>query len=144
MLLYEYKRRLSRVQAATSDEAIRTTQFIRNKCVRLLRQAEGYYAQFVLQVERHIQQAPAGASRRHRLANPRFIRLAEARRQRSQRRLSRQSLLHQQGKQPRTHHAARQRARHNKYPKDPAAPVGQRGEGEAAAGQDVPASPTTA
>ena len=32
MLLYEYKLRLSRAQAAAIDEAIRTTQFIRNKC----------------------------------------------------------------------------------------------------------------
>jgi hypothetical protein len=35
MLLYEYKLRLSRAQAAAIDEAIRTTQFIRNKAVRL-------------------------------------------------------------------------------------------------------------
>ena len=35
MLLYEYKLRLAHAQAAAIDEAIRTTQFIRNKCVRL-------------------------------------------------------------------------------------------------------------
>jgi putative transposase len=35
MLLYEYKLRLSRAQARAVDEAIRTTQFIRNKAVRL-------------------------------------------------------------------------------------------------------------
>jgi transposase len=35
MLLYEYKLRLSRAQQAAIDEAIRTTQFIRNTCVRL-------------------------------------------------------------------------------------------------------------
>jgi putative transposase len=34
MLLYEYKLRHSRAQAAASDAAIRTTQFMRNKCVR--------------------------------------------------------------------------------------------------------------
>jgi len=34
MLLYEYKLRLSRAQAAAIEEAIRTTQFIRNTCVR--------------------------------------------------------------------------------------------------------------
>ena len=34
MLLYEYKLRLSPAQAAAIDEAIRTTQFIRNKAVR--------------------------------------------------------------------------------------------------------------
>jgi putative transposase len=35
MLVYEYKLRLSRAQQTAIDEAIRTTQFIRNKCVRL-------------------------------------------------------------------------------------------------------------
>jgi putative transposase len=35
MLLYEYTLRLSRAQAAAIDEAIRTTQFIRNKALRL-------------------------------------------------------------------------------------------------------------
>jgi putative transposase len=35
MLLYEYKLRLSRAQDAAIDEAIRTTQFIRNKAVCL-------------------------------------------------------------------------------------------------------------
>ena len=35
MLVYEYKLRLSRAQQAAIDEAIRTTQFIRNKCLRL-------------------------------------------------------------------------------------------------------------
>src|SRR5262245_11152734 len=35
MLVYEYKLRLSRTQAAAIKEAIRTTQFIRNKAVRL-------------------------------------------------------------------------------------------------------------
>ena len=34
MLLYEYKLRLARAQAAAIDEAIRTTQFIRNKALR--------------------------------------------------------------------------------------------------------------
>ena len=35
MLSYEYKLRLSRAQAAAIDEAIRATQFIRDKDVRL-------------------------------------------------------------------------------------------------------------
>jgi putative transposase len=35
MLSYEYTLRLSRAQAAAIDEAIRTTQFIRDKDVRL-------------------------------------------------------------------------------------------------------------
>jgi putative transposase len=33
MLLYEYKLRLSCAQQAAIDEAIRVTQFIRNKCL---------------------------------------------------------------------------------------------------------------
>ncbi len=100
------------------------------KRVRLLRRADGYYAQFVLQVERRIQHAPSGSavgidvgiaayvtdSEGHAVANPRFIRQAEARLKRRQRRLSRRSLLHKKGKKPRNNHAARQRARHNRYP----------------------------
>jgi putative transposase len=104
------------------------------KRVRLLRRADGYYAQFVLQVERRIQHALSGLavgidvgiasyltdSDGHAVANPRFIRLAEARLKRYQQRLSRRSLHHKNGKTPRTNHAARQRARqrarHNRYP----------------------------
>ena len=44
MLLYEYKLRLSRAQAAAIDEAIRTTQFIRNKAVRLWMDGRGVSA----------------------------------------------------------------------------------------------------
>src|SRR5499427_8915875 len=107
------------------------------KRVRLLRRADGYYAQFVLQVERRIEHIATGSavgidvgiaayvtdSDGHSVANPRFIRQAEARLKRSQRRLSRRSVSHKQGKKPRNTHAARQRARHNKYPKNPAAPA---------------------
>ncbi len=59
----------------------------------------------------------------HAVANPRFIRWAEMRLKRYQRRLSRRSVYHKKGKKPRTNHATRQRARHNQYPKDPAAPA---------------------
>jgi putative transposase len=100
------------------------------KRVRLLRRADGYYAQFVLQVERrvsHVSTAkPVGIdvgiasyvtdSDGHVVANPRFIRQAEARLKRYQRRLSRRSLHHKQGKKPKSNHVARQRARHNKLP----------------------------
>jgi putative transposase len=44
MLLYEYKLRLSRAQAAAIDEAIRTTQFIRNKAVRMWMDGRGVSA----------------------------------------------------------------------------------------------------
>ena len=107
------------------------------KRVRLLRRADGYYAQFVLQVERRVSHVPTGSalgidvgiaayvtdSDGHAVANPRFIRLAEMRLKRYQRRLSRRSVYHKKGKKPRTNHATRQRARHNQYPKDPAAPA---------------------
>ncbi len=100
------------------------------KRVRLLRRADGYYAQFVLQVERRVSHAPTGSalgidvgiaayvtdSDGATVANPRFIRLAEARLKRYQRRLSRRSVSHKRGKKPRNNHAARQRARHNQYP----------------------------
>ena len=41
MLLYEYKLRLSPAQQAAIDEAIRTTQFIRNKALRLWMEGRG-------------------------------------------------------------------------------------------------------
>jgi putative transposase len=100
------------------------------KRVRLVRRADGYYAQFVLQVERRCEHVPTGAaagidvgiaayltdSDGYAVANPRFIRQSEARLKRYQRRLSRRSVCHKHGKKPRTNHATRQRARHNKYP----------------------------
>ena len=107
------------------------------KRMRLLRRADGYYAQFVLQVERRVSHVPTGSalgidvgiaayvtdSDGQAVANPRFISQAEARLKRYQRRLSRRSVYHKKGKKPKTNHAARQRARHNKYPEDPAAPA---------------------
>jgi putative transposase len=54
------------------------------------------------------------------VANPIFIRQAEARLKRSQRRLSRRSVSHKHGKKSRSNHAARRRARHNKYAAAPA------------------------
>ena len=76
----------------------------------------GYYAQFVLQVERRVSHVPTGSalgidvgiaayvtdSDGQAVANPRFIRLAEARLKRYQRRLSRRSVYHKKGKKPRT------------------------------------------
>jgi putative transposase len=44
MLLYEYTLRLSPAQAAAIDEAIRTTQFIRNKALRLWMDGHGVNA----------------------------------------------------------------------------------------------------
>ena len=35
MLIYDYKLRVNQAQQQAIDEAIRTVQFIRNKCVRL-------------------------------------------------------------------------------------------------------------
>jgi putative transposase len=90
------------------------------KRVRLVRRADGHYAQFVLQVERRIQHVPTGValgidvgiaayltdSDGQAVANPRFIRQAEARLQRCQRRLSRRSVYHKKGKKPKNNHAA--------------------------------------
>jgi putative transposase len=109
------------------------------KRVRLLRRADGYYPQFVLQAERRIEHVPSGAaagidvgiavyltdSDGQAVANPRFIRQAEARLKRHQRRMSRRSVIHKQGKKPKTNHTARQRARHNKYPAAPGAQTPQ-------------------
>src|SRR5215470_10138304 len=44
MLLFEYKPRLSPAQAVAIDEAIRTTQFIRNKAVRMWMDGQGISA----------------------------------------------------------------------------------------------------
>ena len=44
MLVYEYKLRLSRAQAAAIDEAIRTTQFLRNKALRVWMDGRGVSA----------------------------------------------------------------------------------------------------
>jgi putative transposase len=100
------------------------------KRVRLLRRADGSSAQFVLQVERRIEHIPTGSaldidvgiaayvtdSDGQAVANPRFIRQAEAQLKRSQRRLSQRSLSHKKGKKPRNNPAARRRARQNEYP----------------------------
>jgi putative transposase len=104
------------------------------KRVRLLRRADGSYAQFVLQVERRVSHVPTGSalgidvgiaayvtdSDGHTVVNLRFISQAEARLKRYQRRLSRRSVYHKNGKKPRNNHAARRRARQNKYPAAPA------------------------
>jgi putative transposase len=100
------------------------------KRVRLLRRADGYYAQFLLQMERRVIHVSPGAavgidvglaayvtdSDGHGVANRAKRGLAEARLKRYQRLLSRRSLHHKKGKKPRNNHAARQRERHNKYP----------------------------
>ncbi len=107
------------------------------KRVRLVRRADGYYAQFVLQVVRRVSHVPTSSalgidvgiaayvtdSDGATVANPRFISQAEARLKRYQRRLSRRSIFHKKGKKPRNNHAARAGARHNKYPKDLAPPA---------------------
>jgi putative transposase len=91
------------------------------KRVRLLRRADGSSAQFVLQVERRSEHVPAGAvagidvgianyltdSDGQAVSNPRFIRRAEAQLQRYQRQVSCRSVLHKNGKKPRSNHAVR-------------------------------------
>jgi len=41
MLICEYKLRVNQAQQQAIDEAIRTVQFIRNKCIRLVRRVNG-------------------------------------------------------------------------------------------------------
>ena len=107
-----------------------TFQLEQIKRIRLVRRADGYYAQFVLQVERRVEHVPTGYalgvdvgiaayltdSAGNTVANPRLMRQAEARLRHYQRVLSRRSLRHKQRKKPKANHVARQRARHNKYP----------------------------
>ena len=41
MLILDYKLRVNQAQQAAIDEAIRTVQFIRNKCLRKVRRVNG-------------------------------------------------------------------------------------------------------
>jgi putative transposase len=100
------------------------------KRVRLLRRADGYYAQFVLQAERQVAHVPTGRvvgidvglhvylmdSEGQAVANPRFIQRVERLVRRRSQQLARKSLHHKHGKKPKQNHAARQRAKHNNYP----------------------------
>src|SRR4029453_18645336 len=62
MLLYEYKLRLARAQAAAIDEAIRPTPFIRNKPVRRRMDGQGFTANDLqLLRPRLAQQCPCAA-----------------------------------------------------------------------------------
>jgi putative transposase len=70
------------------------------------------------------------------IANPRFIHHVEHQVRRRSQSLSRKSLHHKQGKQPKQNHAACQRAKHNKYP--PVASLAPR----ATPHHAVPAPPT--
>ncbi len=99
------------------------------KRVRLIRRADGYYAQVVLQADRCVAHVPTGRvvgidvgllayamdSDGQAVANPRFIHHVEQQVRRRSQRLSHKSLHHKQGRKPKQNHAARQRAKHNKY-----------------------------
>lgn len=103
------------------------------KRVRLLRRADGYYAQFAVAAERRVEHVPTGSrvgidvgvrayytdSDGGAVDNPHFLRRAEQRLQLLSRRLSRKSRQHQRGRKPKHNHAARRRARRNKYPPTP-------------------------
>jgi putative transposase len=103
------------------------------KRVRLLRRADGYYAQFAVAADRHGDQVPTGQrvgidvgvrayytdSDGGTVDNPHLLRRAEQRLRLLSRRLSRKSWQHKQGCKPGRNHAARRRARRNKYPAVP-------------------------
>ncbi len=98
--------------------------------IRLVRRADGYYAQFVIKADRHVTHIPTGNavgidvglkayytdSNGHAVANPHFLRRSERKLGLLNRRLSRKSVRHRKGSKPKHNHCARQRARHNKYP----------------------------
>src|SRR5258705_597795 len=100
------------------------------KRIRLLRRADGYYAQVVIAAERRVTHVPIGKvvgidmgltvyytdSTGHAVDNPRFIQAAERRLRRRSRRLSRKSVQHKQGTKARYNHAARQPATPKKLP----------------------------
>jgi IS605 OrfB family transposase len=103
------------------------------KRVRLLRRADGYYAQFAVAADRHVEHVPTGQrvgidvgvrayytdSDGGTVDNPHLLRRAEQRLRILSRRLSRKSWQHKQGCKPWRNHAARRRARRNKYPAAP-------------------------
>jgi putative transposase len=103
------------------------------KRVRLLRRADGYYAQFAVAADRHVEHVPTGRrvgidvgvrayytdSDGGTVDNPHLLRRAEQRLRLLSRRLSRKSWQHKQGYKPGRNHAARRRARRNKYPSAP-------------------------
>jgi len=85
MIVFEFKVKAKPTQYAAIDEAIQTSQFVRNKClrywmdnegaskydlnfyqldqikrVRLVRRADGYYAQFAVKVDVRIKTQPTG------------------------------------------------------------------------------------
>jgi IS605 OrfB family transposase len=118
--------------------AIETFPVGQIKRVRLVKRADGYYCQFAVAAERQVTHVPTGCtvgidmgiatfltdSDGDAVANPRFSHRVEGRLHRAQRQLSRRSLRHKTaktGRKPRNNHSARQRARHNKYPKYPVA-----------------------
>jgi putative transposase len=108
-------------------EPIKLEQITR---IRLVRWADGDYAQFVLQLERCVEHVPTGSalgvdagiasyltdSAGNTVANPRLMRPAEARLRHDECVLSRRSLRQKRRKKSKANHVARQRARRNKYP----------------------------
>ena len=107
------------------------------KRVRLVRRADGYYAQFVVEAKRRVEHRPTGKqvgidvglnayytdSTGARVENPRYLRQSEQCMRMLNRRLSRKSIHHQRGRKPKHNHAARQRAKQNKYPRQTMSPV---------------------
>src|SRR5258708_3204178 len=103
------------------------------KRVRLLRRADGYYAQCAVAADRHVEQVPTGQrvgidvgvcvyytdSDGGTVDTPHLLRRAEQRLRLLSRRLSRKSWQHKPGCKPGRNRAARRRAPRNKYPAAP-------------------------
>ena len=103
---------------------------IQIKRVRLLRRADGYYVQFAVAVERRVAHVATGRvvgidvglmsfytdSNGRSIANPRYLRNSERRLRVLSQRFSRKNTSSLGAKKPKVNHAARHRAKHNKYP----------------------------
>src|SRR5579884_474818 len=109
------------------------------KRVRIIRRADGYFCQFCIDAERHIEHVPTGKqtgidvglnayyadSDGNTVENPRFFRKAERKVAVLQRQVSRKSNHYKDTKKPKQNHRARKRQKRAKYPKQPQPIVAQ-------------------
>src|SRR5258707_7752877 len=115
--------------------AIATFPLDRIKRVRLVRRADGYYAQFCVDAERQLTHVPTGRqvgidlglkefytdSEDEPVHNPRFLRTAERRLTFLQRQVARKSNHTKDHRKPGRNHQARKRQQRSRYPRPMAA-----------------------